>query len=88
MTGPNPTPADLLDPAGTWFGMGIDWGADSVAAVASRVGAGHTPAAWVQFVGFPIVEADRVNLDGFYRQVRSVGGIALLTLQPNGGWRR
>jgi hypothetical protein len=85
MTGPNPTPADLLDPAGTWFGMGIDWGADSVAAVASRMGTSHTPAAWTQFVGFPIADADRANLDGFYRQVRSVGGIALLTLQPNGG---
>jgi len=85
MTGPDPAPADLLDPAGTWFGMGIDWGADSVAAVAARMGAGHTPAAWVQFVGFPIADADRANLDGFYRQVRSVGGIALLTLQPNGG---
>jgi hypothetical protein len=85
MTGPNPTPADLLHPAGTWFGMGIDWGTDSVAAVASRMGAGRTPAAWVQFVGFPIADADRANLDGFYRQVRSVGGLALLTLLPTAG---
>ena len=84
-SGPGPAPADLLHPAGTWFGMAIDWSSDSVATVSARLGAGHTPAAWVNFVTFPIPRADRGNLDAFYAQVRSAGGIAVLTLQPNGG---
>jgi hypothetical protein len=84
MTGPNPARADLHEPTATWFGMGIDWTADSIAAVSSRLGTSHTPAAWVNFVPFPL-SADRANLDAFYAQVRSVGGIALLTLLPNSG---
>jgi hypothetical protein len=65
--------------------MGIDWAGDSVGAVSSRLGPSHTPAAWVDFVEFPFTAADHTNLDAFYAQVRSVGGIAVLTLMPNGG---
>jgi hypothetical protein len=84
-TGPDPAPADLAHPAGTWLGMAIDWGTDSVASIGQRLGAGHVPAAWVQFFDFPLQPSDESNLDGFYEQVRSVGGIAVLTLQPMGG---
>ena len=70
---------------GAWFGMGLDWGSDSVSAVRDRVGAMHTPAAWVQFAEIPLRESDLRNLDGFVEQVRSVGGIGLITLEPKDG---
>ncbi len=75
----------LVPARGAWFGMSLDWGRDSVPAVRDRVGAGRTPAAWVQFAGFPIDAADESNLDGFIEQVRGVGGIGLITLEPNDG---
>lgn len=84
-TAANAQPPALIPQTGTWFGIGIDWGADSVASVRSRLGADHTPAVWVQFADFPLTAADRTHLDGFIQQVRSVGGIGLITLEPNGG---
>ena len=85
-TAPNgESPPALVPAAGTWFGIGIDWGADSVAGVRSRLGANRTPAVWVQFAQFPLTGDDRTHLDGFIEQVRSVGGIGLITLEPNAG---
>jgi hypothetical protein len=75
----------LIPAGGTWFGIGIDWGADSAAGVRSRLGDDHTPGVWVQFADFPLTQADRTHLDGFIEQVRTVGGIGLITLEPNGG---
>lgn len=72
-----------LETAGTLFGMNLDWANDSVAAVSERLGV--TPAAWVQFVAFPLDAAARANLDDFYGQVAAVHGMALVTLEPNGG---
>ena len=72
---------------GTWFGIGIDWGADTVAGVRSRLGADRTPAVWVQFAQFPLTPDDRTHLEGFIEQVRTVGGIGLITLEPNGATR-
>jgi hypothetical protein len=86
---PRPAPttalgAARLEPdAGTYFGMNLDWANDTVAAAADRIGA--TPAVWVQFVAFPLADADRANLDAFIGQVAAVGGIALITLEPHGG---
>ena len=86
VTAEYPQPPSALVPAtGTWFGIGIDWGADSVAGVRSRLGADRTPAVWVQFAQFPLTADDRTHLEGFIQQVRSVGGIGLITLEPNGG---
>ena len=65
--------------------MGLDWGADSISAVRGRIGAAATPAVWVQFAPFPISSGERVNLDAFVQQVRSVNGIALITLEPTAG---
>jgi hypothetical protein len=65
--------------------MGLDWGADSIAAVRDRVGPGLTPAVWVQFAQVPLRPEDRASLDGFIAQVRAVGGLALITLEPTGG---
>lgn len=73
-----------LEPAdGALFGVNLDWGNDSVAAVSERLGV--TPAAWVQFVAFPLDDGGRANLDSFIDQVASVHGMALITLEPNDG---
>lgn len=63
--------------------MNLDWGHDSVAAVGDRLGA--TPMAWVQFVRFPLDDAARANLDGFFEQVGAAGGVGLVTLEPHDG---
>lgn len=63
--------------------MNLDWGNDSVAAVGERLGA--TPAAWVQFVRFPLDDVGRGHLAGFFEQVGAVGGIGVVTLEPHDG---
>jgi hypothetical protein len=65
--------------------MGLDWGADTISAVRDRVGPNLTPAVWVQFARVPLRPEDRTSLDGFVRQVRAVGGLALITLEPSDG---
>jgi hypothetical protein len=73
-----------LEPAhGTYFGMNLDWGNDSVAAVSERLG--RTPSVWVQFVEFPLTTDGRRHLDDFVDQVAEVGGKALVTLEPLDG---
>jgi hypothetical protein len=73
-----------LEPTdGVLFGVDLDWGADQPAAIDNRLG--RTPAVWVQFVGFPFSDADRANLAGFVDAVAAERGVALLTLEPNGG---
>lgn len=80
---PVPVPS-LQPPAGrTWFGMNVDWANDSVAAVSDRLGA--TPAAWVQFVRFPLDDGGLANLGSFFEQVGAVGGVGLVTLEPHDG---
>ena len=67
-----------LEPAhGAYFGVNLDWGNDSAAAVSRRPG--RTPVAWVQFVAFPLDAGARANLDAFIDQVASAGGMALIT---------
>jgi hypothetical protein len=78
-------PASLVPDRGAWFGMGLDWATDSVAAVRQRAGPELTPAVWVQFARVPLRPEDRTSLDGFVEQVRSVDGIALITLEPTDG---
>ena len=73
-----------LEPAdGAYFGVNLDWGNDSAAAVSQRLG--RTPVVWVQFVAFPLDAGAKANLDAFIDQVASVGGMALITLEPNAG---
>jgi hypothetical protein len=85
----SPTPTQVpglarLEPAdGAYFGVNLDWGNDSAAAVSQRLG--RTPVVWVQFVAFPLDAGARANLDAFIDQVASVGGMALITLEPNAG---
>ncbi|MEO8510488.1 MAG: glycosyl hydrolase [Chloroflexota bacterium] len=78
-----PGRARLEPPDGALFGVNLDWGTDTAAAVSERLGV--TPAAWVQFVAFPLDDGGRANLDAFVEQVASVHGLALITLEPNDG---
>ena len=74
----------LEPPSGmTWFGMNLDWGSRTVAEVGEDLGV--TPAVWVQFVRFPLDDAARQNLTGFFDQVGAAGAHALLTLEPHNG---
>jgi hypothetical protein len=68
---------------GVWVGMNIDWGAETVADVASRLG--DPPAAVVSFVSFPLAAADVVNLDAAALQARDAGAVLVTTLEPWGG---
>jgi hypothetical protein len=63
--------------------MNLDWANDSIAQVSDRLG--RTPAAWVQFVPFPLDAGARKNLDDFVDQVAQANAMALITLEPNGG---
>lgn len=75
---------ELEPPEGrTWFGMNLDWGSETIAGVSDRLGV--TPAVWVQFVRFPLTDADRGNLAGFFEQVAAAGAHGLLTLEPHDG---
>ena len=84
-----PLPSQLpglarLEPAdGAYFGVNLDWGNDTAAAVSERLGV--TPAVWVQFVPFPLDDGALANLDAFIDQVAEVGGLALITLEPHDG---
>ena len=91
--GSDPTPATItatpapsygparLEVPETLFGMNLDWGSDTAAAVSERLGA--TPAVWVEFTAFPW--AGRETLDAYYGQVLAAGGMALVTLEPHEG---
>lgn len=88
---PSPRPAPSRAPgrarlepdAGTWFGVNPDWGQATADDVVASLGS--TPAVWVQFAVFPLDAGARANLDAFIEQVASVGGTALITLEPHAG---
>ena len=78
------TVPSLVPPDGrTWFGMNLDWANQTVAQVTGSLGV--TPAVWVQFVGFPLDDAARANLVGFFEQVGAAGAYGLITLEPHDG---
>jgi hypothetical protein len=79
-----PTPAAALVPTdGIYLGTNLDWGAETVAQYAQQLG--HRPAVVTSFTGFPFSDADRTNLDAAVEQVRTDGGMLLLTLEPHAG---
>jgi len=83
-TGSEQEPPSLVPPEGrAWFGMNLDWENDTIPDMTERLGA--TPAVWVQFVRFPLGDADRANLAGFFEQVGAAGGLGLVTLEPHDG---
>lgn len=76
-----PVPRARLEPSrGAYFGVNLNWGADSAQAFNSRLGA--RAAVYVQFLPFPVSGDAERYLEDFADQVRSQGGLALLTLEP------
>lgn len=65
---------------GPYFGPILDWTSDSAKAYRARLGA--TPAVYGQAVHYPLTAADDTYLTEFVQQVSSVGGLALLDVEP------
>ncbi|WP_336885592.1 hypothetical protein [Arthrobacter sp. FW305-BF8] len=65
---------------GPLFGAALEWGEDSAAGFAERLGA--VPAIFGHDVGFPLQESEKVHIREFLRQSDSQGAHALLTVKP------
>ncbi|MFF2316097.1 OpgC domain-containing protein [Arthrobacter sp. NPDC058097] len=66
---------------GPLFGAALEWGEDSAAGFAERLGA--TAAIFGHDIAFPLQEAEKVHLREFFRQSDSQGAHALLTVKPS-----
>lgn len=74
---------ERLEPSrGCYLGFNIGEG-DTLQRLSARLGL--TPAVFVQFYAFPLSDDGWRRLDGFFSEVRDLGGIALVTLEPFGG---
>jgi hypothetical protein len=78
-----PAAAELVPSDGVLVGVNLDWGRQTLAEYATRLG--HRPATVVSFTGFPLSPDDERNLDGAVDQVTAGGGVLLLTLEPHAG---
>ena len=77
-------PLARLEPAsGTYFGVNLDWGADSPSSYDQRLG--HKAAVFVQFVSFPLEKTDLDSLDATVQAVKDAGGMLMVTLEPAKG---
>src|SRR6266567_4399103 len=72
--------ARLEPPQGTYFGVNLEWGHDSAAAYAQRLG--YSPAVYVAFAHFPVQADEEINLTMAIDQVAEQRAMALLTLEP------
>lgn len=70
-------------PSGAYFGANLDLAAESVAQFNQTMGV--SAVSYVTFVSFPLSSGDTNALNGFINQVKGVGGIAVITLEPWGG---
>ncbi|MFE4837070.1 OpgC domain-containing protein [Arthrobacter sp. NPDC056691] len=81
----SPAPAGTADTAGAaegpLFGAALEWGKDSAAGFAERLGA--TPAIFGHDIAFPLQESETVHIREFFRQSDSQGAHALLTVKPS-----
>ncbi len=77
-------PLARLEPSsGAYFGVNLDWASDSPSAYDQRLG--HKAAVFVQFLTFPLGNADLDSLDATSRAVKDAGGMVMFTLEPNEG---
>src|SRR5215471_13338528 len=72
--------ARLEPPSGTYYGVNLDWGHDTAADYAQRLG--RSAAVYVAFARFPIQPEDDAYLDTVMGEVQQQRGLALLTLEP------
>jgi hypothetical protein len=70
-------------PDGVMFGVNLDWGTETLAEYSEAMGS--APAVAVSFSDFPFSAEQRRNVAAAAGQVAAVGGILLLTLEPNEG---
>jgi hypothetical protein len=73
--------SDLVPGSGIYLGVNLDWSTDSATGYAERFG--KSAASYVDFISFPLQEADRAELDRFMGQVGAQGAIAALTVEPS-----
>jgi hypothetical protein len=81
---PSPVPAPTGNGAageGPLFGAALEWGGDSAAGFAERLGA--VPAIFGHDIAFPLLESEKVHIREFFRQSDSQGAHALLTVKPS-----
>ena len=76
-------PLERLEPgSGCYIGV-VMGDNDTVARLDARLGL--TPAAFTRFYSFPFSPSTRLSASAFLDEVRTSGGIAVLTLEPFGG---
>jgi hypothetical protein len=75
------SPAQAGTGEGPLFGAVLEWGEDSAAGFAERLGA--TPAIFGHDVAFPLQESEQVHIREFFRQSDSQGAHAILTVKPS-----
>jgi hypothetical protein len=73
----------LAPAAGILSGVNLDWEHETLRQYSDRLG--RRPAVVVSFAPFPFAASDAVNVQAAFEQVRSNGGILLLTLEPQQG---
>lgn len=82
---PSPKPASTGNAGvggGPLFGAALEWGEDSAAGFAERLGA--EPAIFGHDVTLPMQESEEVHIREFFRQSDLQGAHALLTVKPSG----
>lgn len=78
---------DPLQPAaGAYFGAAIDWGTDTAAIHAERLG--RTPALLEHVTRFPASDQERTYLAQFLAQTVEVGALPVITIEPVGDLER
>jgi hypothetical protein len=75
--------ADLVPATGGMLGVNLDWGSESLAQYAEKLG--HRPAVAVSFSHIPLSGDDETNVRAAADQVRINGGMLLVTLEPHEG---
>ena len=75
--------AALVPQDGALFGVNLDWGTEQLADYSARLG--RHPAVAVNFADMPLTDDGIKNIHGAADQIRSQGGIMLLTLEPRSG---
>ncbi len=74
---------DLAAAPGILSGVNLDWEHETLAEFGSQLG--RRPAVTVSFTPVPLGQTDMANLQAAFEQVRTNGGMLLLTLEPRNG---
>ncbi|MDT0187111.1 OpgC domain-containing protein [Microbacterium sp. ARD31] len=78
-----PDEAPLAPESGAYFGVTLDWGTDSAAAQAERLGA--APAVFEHVTPLPVTDAEAEYLEQFLRQAAAQGALPVVSLHPDTG---